>query len=200
MVSISSRQHLLFAWHAAVALAVRVLLVLWGAGEALVWQPEVTTPANTALGTREGLALLQLGVSPYAGDACHVPPLWLAVTAPVALRPVLCVLPNIIADAVAAAALYAAARALYQTPRGGLAASAGRGEGLCMSCAASPGCLHRHQQLSPPLPAHQPTLLLLAPVTLLNRRAVAERLTAGSGLPVQSLCHPQLCSRHADVC
>lgn len=166
-----SRQHLLFVWHAAVAVGVRVLLVLWGAGEALVRQPEVTTPANTALGTREGLALLQLGVSPYAGDSCHVPPLWLAVSAPVALHPVLCVLPNIIADAVAAAALYAAARALYQRPPGLTSAFTGRGGcWRCVSCgAASAGCF---RLAAPPpqhlfaafLPAHQSSYLLLRSV------------------------------------
>lgn len=152
-----NRQHLLFVWHAAVAAGVRVLLVLWGAGEALVWQPEVTTPANTALGTREGLALLQLGVSPYAGNSCHAPPLWLAVTAPVALHPVLCVLPNIIADAVAAAALYAAAHALYQRPPG-LTASAGRGGcWLCIGrllppvCTATSTCRRLCQHATPPV-------------------------------------------------
>lgn len=120
------KQALLFLWHTAAAVAIRLLLVLLGAGDALVWQPEVTTPANTLLATREGLGLLQLGVSPYAGDSCHAPPLWLAVTAPVALHPVLFVIPNIICDLVAAAALYTAAAALYDrsssssssTPRG----------------------------------------------------------------------------------
>jgi hypothetical protein len=126
----------MFIWHAAVAIAVRVLLVLLGAGEALIWQPEVTTPANTALKSREGLALLQLGVSPYGGDSCHVPPLWLAVTAPVALHPVLCVVPNIIADVVAAAAVYAAASALHQTPLGRESTSRGEGTHPRISWAA----------------------------------------------------------------
>lgn len=133
MMTFFSKQHAGFVWHAAVAVAARLLLVLLGAGEALLWQPEVTTPANTALKAREGLALLQLGVSPYAGDSCHVPPLWLAVTAPVALHPVLCVVPNIVSDIAAAAALYAAASALYSRPpsrgaqakRGGWHAAAG---------------------------------------------------------------------------
>lgn len=104
----------MFVWHAAVAIAVRLLLVLLGAGEALVWQPEVTTPANTILKTREGIRLLQLGASPYDGASCHIPPLWLAVVAPVAHHPVLRVVPNIICDVVAAAALYTAAARLFQ--------------------------------------------------------------------------------------
>jgi hypothetical protein len=108
-----SKQYARITWHVAVAIAIRLLLVLLGVGEALLWQPLVTTPANTALKTREGLALLRLKVSPYDGDSCSIPPLWLAVAAPVALHPVLCIIPNIIADVVAAAALYAAASALY---------------------------------------------------------------------------------------
>lgn len=144
MASIS--QHVRLVWHGAVAIAVRVLLVLLGAGEALIWQPEVTTPTNTILTTREGLGLLRLRVSPYSGDSCHVPPLWLAVTAPVALHPVLCAVPNIVADIVAAAALYAAACALYhRTPS---QKSSNRGE--CQLGSAIPGeptcpwCLCEH--------------------------------------------------------
>jgi hypothetical protein len=125
-----SKQHARLAWHVAVATAIRLLLVLLGVGEALLWQPLVTTPANTALKTREGLALLTLKVSPYDGDSCSVPPLWLAVAAPVALHPVLCVMPNIIADLVAAAALYAAASALY-TGQAGIS-STQRGESTAM--------------------------------------------------------------------
>jgi hypothetical protein len=101
------------AWHWGLAAAARLLLVRLGAGEGLLWQPEVTTPANTLLKTREGLRLLQLGVSPYAGAACHIPPLWLAVAAPWAAHPLLYVVPNIAADLVGAAALYVAAAALF---------------------------------------------------------------------------------------
>lgn len=132
-MGIINNQQLTCAWHAAVAVAVRLLLVVLGAGEALIWQPKVTTPANTALKTREGLALLQLGVSPFAGDSCHVAPLWLAVSAPVALHPVLCVVPNIISDLTAAAAVYAAASALYNRPASSGVPARGerQGEGAC---------------------------------------------------------------------
>lgn len=143
-----SKQQLTCAWHAAVAVAVRLLLVVLGAGEALIWQPEVTTPANTALKTREGLALLQLGVSPYAGDSCHVPPLWLAVTAPVALHPVLCVVPNIVADLAAAAALYSAASALYNRVGSKGAAARGKRQGQCGRSRAGRVCHLRPQSTS----------------------------------------------------
>lgn len=126
-----SQEHIMFVWHAAVAIAVRLLLVLLGAGQALIWQPAVTTPANTILKTREGLRLLQLEASPYDGASCHVPPLWLALMQPVALHPWRYVIPNIICDIIAAAALYAAAAALFNTTG---RAQKPRGEGHLVRC------------------------------------------------------------------
>jgi hypothetical protein len=106
------------AWHWSIAIAARIMLLLSGAGEALLWRPEVSTPANTLLKTREGIRLLQLGISPYEGESCHIPPLWLAVVAPWAHHKVLCVLPNIACDVVAAGALLLAAAQLFGCPAG----------------------------------------------------------------------------------
>lgn len=101
------------AWHWGAAVVLRLALVAAGAGDALLWRPEVTTPANSLLSAREGLRLLQLGLQPYAGAACATPPLWMALLAPLARRRVLWVLPNVAADLVGAAALMAAASALF---------------------------------------------------------------------------------------
>jgi hypothetical protein len=110
------------AYYAAAALAARAALAALGAGGALLWRPEVSTPLNSLLGVREGLRMLRLGLSPYAGAACHAPPLVLALHAATAARPALYVLPNILADAVAAGALAALAVRLC---RGRSAADAG---------------------------------------------------------------------------
>lgn len=99
------------------AVALRLLLAALGAGEALLWQPEVSTPANTLLKTREGLRLLALGSSPYGGGTCHTPPLWLAVSAHCAQHPLLYVLPGTVADLVGAAALAVSAAALFDGSR-----------------------------------------------------------------------------------
>jgi hypothetical protein len=101
------------AWHWSIAIALRVMLLLLVAGEALLWRPEVSAPANTMLKTREGIWLLQFGISPYKGDSCHIPPLWLAMVAPWVQHKVLCVLPNMVCDVVAAAALLLAAAHLF---------------------------------------------------------------------------------------
>lgn len=93
-------------YYASAALAARASLALLGAGAPLLWRPEVTTPLNSLLGIREGLRLLQLGLSPYAGAACHAPPLVLAVHAATAAHPVLYVVPNLVADALGALALW----------------------------------------------------------------------------------------------
>jgi phosphatidylinositol glycan class U len=84
----------------------RASLALLGAGEPLLWRPEVTTPLNSLLGVREGLRMLQLGLSPYAGASCHAPPLVLALHAATAAHPLLYALPNTVADALAALALW----------------------------------------------------------------------------------------------
>jgi hypothetical protein len=110
------------AYYAAAALAARASLALLGVGERLLWQPEVSTPLNSLLGVREGVRMMRLGLSPYAGSACHAPPLLLALHAAVASHPVLHVLPNVVADAAAAAALAALAAHLC---RGRSAAEAG---------------------------------------------------------------------------
>ncbi|KXZ48577.1 hypothetical protein GPECTOR_26g480 [Gonium pectorale] len=57
----------------------RLLLAWVGAGRYLSWRPEVSTAANSNLELREGLALYGMGVSPYSGTSCRVPPLalWL---------------------------------------------------------------------------------------------------------------------------
>lgn len=103
-------------WHWTLAVGVRFVLVLSGGGEWLLWRPEVSTPANTALKTREGLWLLQYGLSPYSGASCHTPPLWLAIAAPWAHHRVLYALPNIMCDILAAAAVLFASCQLYQPP------------------------------------------------------------------------------------
>ncbi|KAF8069582.1 hypothetical protein HT031_001699 [Scenedesmus sp. PABB004] len=105
-----------WAWlavHWAAAAALRLALAALGAGEALLWRPEVSTPANTALKAREGARLLQLGLPPYGGAACHAPPLWLAAAAPWLERGVLSAVPGLACDLVAAGALLATAAALH---------------------------------------------------------------------------------------
>ncbi|KAI8476908.1 MAG: GPI transamidase subunit PIG-U-domain-containing protein, partial [Monoraphidium minutum] len=93
-------------YYAAAALAARASLALLRAGGPLLWRPEVTTPLNSLLGVREGLRLLQLGLSPYGGAACHAPPLVLALHSATAQHPLLAALPNAAADALAALALW----------------------------------------------------------------------------------------------
>jgi hypothetical protein len=134
-------------WHWSIAIAARLLLLLSGAGEALLWRPEMSTPANTLLKTREGIRLLQLGISPYEGDSCHIPPLWLAVVAPWVHHRVLCVLPNIVCDVVAAAALLLAAAHLFDRPAGPASRQqGGQGRllaaGLCLAALAC--CARQH--------------------------------------------------------
>jgi hypothetical protein len=102
---------LLRLWSISVLL--RLLLLLLGAGDALVWRPEVTTPANTILKTREGVWLLDMGISPYKGSSCHVPPLWLAVMTPWAGSSIWYAVPNIVSDLVAATAVLMASTALF---------------------------------------------------------------------------------------
>lgn len=121
-------------WHWSIAIAVRVMLVLSGTGEALLWRPEVSTPANTMLKTHEGIRLLQLGISPYEGDSCHIPPLWLAVVAPWVQHRVLCVLPNMVCDVVAAAALLLAAAHLFDRPAGPASRKRGGRSALPAAC------------------------------------------------------------------
>jgi hypothetical protein len=82
------------------------------------------------LKTREGIFLLQYGISPYKGDSCHIPPLWLAMVAPWVQHKALCVLPNMVCDVVAAAALLLAAAHLFG--RTAAPASSTRG-GCCCS-------------------------------------------------------------------
>jgi hypothetical protein len=113
------------AWHWSIAIAMRIMLLLLGAGDAMLWRPEVSTPANTMLKTREGIWLLQYGISPYRGDSCQIPPLWLAMVAPWVQHRVLCVLPNMVCDVVAAVALLLAAAHMFGCPTG--PASARRG-------------------------------------------------------------------------
>ncbi|GBF91289.1 phosphatidylinositol glycan anchor biosynthesis class U [Raphidocelis subcapitata] len=109
-------------WYAATALAARGALALLGAGGPLLWRPEVSTPLNSLLGVREGLRLLRLGLSPYAGAAVHAPPLVLALHAATAAAPLLYALPTIAADAAAALAIWRLAGLLC---RGRSAAEAG---------------------------------------------------------------------------
>lgn len=78
--------------------AVRATLVLLGAGEWLQWRTEVSTPANSLLSVREGLRLIELGVSPYSGSQCRTPPLLLALGQWTAGHPHLYALPNVIMD------------------------------------------------------------------------------------------------------
>lgn len=100
--------------HWTLAVAVRVVLLTLGAGEWLLWRPEVSTPSNTVLKAREGLWLLQYGLSPYQGGSCHTPPLWLAATAPLSQHKILYAVPNIVCDLVAASAVLVASAALFK--------------------------------------------------------------------------------------
>ncbi len=71
------------------------LLVSW-----LSTRIEIATPANGMLPIREGLALLNMGISPYSGSSCHAPPLVMALWAAQADHSmVVYMIPQIIADA-----------------------------------------------------------------------------------------------------
>jgi hypothetical protein len=140
-------------WYAATALAARGALALLGAGGPLLWRPEVSTPLNSLLGVREGLRLLRLGLSPYAGAMVHAPPLVLTLHAATAVGPALYVLPNVAADATAALAIWRLASLLC---RGRSAEDAGaRGPGwfsLARACRGRrrPPCLLPRPPLCPP--------------------------------------------------
>lgn len=110
-------------YYASAALAARVSLAALGIGQPLLWRPEVSTPLNSLLGVREGLRMLQLGLSPYQGASCHTPPLVLALHAATAAHPILYVTPNLLADALAALALWRLATCLC---RGRDAVASGR--------------------------------------------------------------------------
>lgn len=123
---------------AAAAVAVRLALMGLGLGSYLAWRPEVTTPANGALYLREGVRMLQLGVSPYRGSNCHAPPLLLALFAPLAQHELLLGLPNVLADCCAAWCVAQLAAQLTR-PQHGRAAQAADTGGLhgrppCMPC------------------------------------------------------------------
>lgn len=99
-------------------MAVRIVLLMLGVGDALLWCPEVSTPANTVLKAREGVWLLQMGISPYTGAACHLPPLWLAISEPWVKHKLLYAVPNMVCDVVAATALLLAAALVLNRPAG----------------------------------------------------------------------------------
>jgi len=87
------------------SVALRVALLLLGLGPDLLYRVEVSTPANSLLSIREGVALLRMHISPYSGSACHVPPLLLWMLSPTALEVHLYALPNILADVLGAVML-----------------------------------------------------------------------------------------------
>ncbi|KAF5836961.1 GPI transamidase subunit PIG-U-domain-containing protein, partial [Dunaliella salina] len=103
----------------AAALALRVALVVAGLGQYLVYRVETSTPANSLLTIREGVALLGLGIAPYSGSACHVPPLLLWLLAPTAPHMYLYALPNIVCDIMGALLLRQTARQVMQHFNGG---------------------------------------------------------------------------------
>lgn len=80
------------------AAALRLGLVLAGVGSWLMWAPSVSTPANSMLGIREGLALQSLDVSPYAGSICRAPPVALWLHRMTAQHQQLYMLPNLASD------------------------------------------------------------------------------------------------------
>lgn len=96
------------------AIALRVALMVLGIGHYLAYRVEVSTPANSLLSIREGVALLRLRISPYAGSACHVPPLLLWLLAPTAMHTQLYALPNILCDVVGGLLLRAVAKQLLR--------------------------------------------------------------------------------------
>lgn len=86
----------------ATAVAVRILCVLLGLGEFLAWRVETSTPQNSLLSIREGVALSKLGISPYTASSCRIPPLVLWALSGTALHRSLYVLPNILCDLLSA--------------------------------------------------------------------------------------------------
>lgn len=96
------------------AVALRVALVVVGLGRFLMLRVEASTPANSLLTVREGLALLRMGIPPYAGSACHVPPLLLWLLGPTAPHAHLYALPGIVCDVLAALLLRRVAAQLMQ--------------------------------------------------------------------------------------
>ena len=63
----------------SVSIFLRICLLYFGFDRFLATRIEVSTPANGALPIKEGIALINLGVSPYSGSACRIPPLALHV-------------------------------------------------------------------------------------------------------------------------
>jgi len=115
-----------------------VVLVVLGAGHYLAFRVEVSTPANSLLSIREGVTLLQLGISPYSGSACHVPPLLLWLLAPTASHTHLYALPNILSDVLGALLLRRTAQLLWSAGTRRSIGSVSQG-GAC-KCLTSKGC------------------------------------------------------------
>ena len=61
------------------SILLRICLLYLGFNRFLATRIEVSTPLNGALPIKEGIALINLGVSPYIGSSCHIPPLALHV-------------------------------------------------------------------------------------------------------------------------
>lgn len=132
----------------AAAVALRALLLLLGAGSLLIWRVEVSTPVNSLLKLREGHALMQLGVSPYTGSSCHVPPLLLRVLGPLVQQDLLYALPNILFDLMAAAALLQMERTLRSAAsrRSGGADVSQETYGWLCTCMLEPSRYLRHRR------------------------------------------------------
>ncbi|GFR41973.1 hypothetical protein Agub_g2773 [Astrephomene gubernaculifera] len=146
------------------------LLVAWsGLGRWLAWRIEVSTAPNSNLELREGLALYRLGVSPYSGSSCRIPPLALWLYGPLADHDILYVLTNTILDILAAVLLYRLASQLLSSARASQAHSP----------ASSPAS-------TPPSGPSSPLPALLAWTYLLNPLSLATA-TAGTTSSLESL-------------
>mmetsp|Transcript_8837 Transcript_8837/g.22234 ORF Transcript_8837/g.22234 Transcript_8837/m.22234 type:complete len:500 (+) Transcript_8837:1391-2890(+) len=157
----------------AAALALRVALVVIGVGQYLVYRVETSTPANSLLTIREGVALLGLGIAPYSGSACHVPPLLLWLLAPTALHTYLYTLPNIVCDVMGALMLRQTAQQLMRRPHAGgqQRSSSTRPDGGAEASSSSPAWLTPNAVMA---------LYLLNPFTVAS-------CICGSTSPVENL-------------
>ncbi len=168
--------------------AVRLVLAWLGIGRELAWRPEICTAANSNLELREGLALARLGVSPYSGSSCRVPPLALWLQSPLADHNVLYVLPNILADVLAALLLYSLVQKLIarssgpQQPREAAGAAAAAGSTAVLPSALAWCYLLNPLSLLPSVAGTTSPLESLAIVSALYGSCTASYGMAAAGL------------------
>ena len=83
------------------AALLRLILAALGIGDLLATRIEVSHAANGILSIREGIALMQRGVSPYSGSACSTSPIILHLFASLGTSTIVVAMVLTVADLVA---------------------------------------------------------------------------------------------------